>query len=113
MATRPERSAVMFRWIRFLVLGAIVVQGPTLPVPCIGAIHSATLLAAQGPERKTPDGEWCQRPEKQMSQKAHACSCHKHDCSDPNPSHVSAHIDTQCLNYCTVSQCRCPVQDCQ
>lgn len=77
--------------------------------PCVGAVH-AQLMAAQ--ERKTPDGEWCQRPQPDMSKKAHACKCHEHDCSDPDPNHVSAHVDAECLNYCNVSGCRCGVHDC-
>lgn len=96
-----------------LVLGALAVMSPEPPalgsMPCMGAIH-AKAMAAQ--ERKTPEGEWCQRPDPQMGRKAHACACHQHDCSDPDPSHVSAHTDAQCLNFCTVSQCKCGVHDC-
>jgi hypothetical protein len=81
----------------------------SLSMPCMGALH-AQAVAAQ--ERKTPDGEWCQRPLPEMSKKAHACACHQHDCSDPDPNHVSAHTDAKCLNYCTVANCRCERTDC-
>jgi len=107
-----RKGCVRPTWFQFAIFAAIVVQGPTLRVPCMGAVHAAAVLAAQAPERKTPAGEWCQRQEPQMSRRAHACECHTHDCSDPDPAHVSAHTDAQCLNYCTVSQCRCGVQDC-
>jgi hypothetical protein len=109
--------AITSRWslrrsLSIAVLGVIAIQDPTSRMPCAGALHAAAVAAAQAPERKTPDGEWCQRETPQMNAKAHACRCHQHDCEDPDPTHVSAHIDSHCLNYCTVSQCRCATQDC-
>ena len=77
--------------------------------PCVGAMH-AKMMAAQ--ERQTPDGEWYQRPVPDMPKKAHACACHEHNCSDPDPDHVSAHTDSQCLNFCTVAKCSCERMDC-
>ena len=71
-----------------------------------------SLSQAATQERKTPAGEWCQRPEIPMPVKAHACACEKANCSDPDPSHSSAHMDQKCLNFCTVEQCECPIQDC-
>ncbi len=73
---------------------------------CIGALH------AQAQERQTPPGEWCQRQARNMSKKAHACSCHQHSCTDEDPNHVSAHTDNKCLNYCHQHQCRCLQDDC-
>lgn len=80
---------------------------------CLGAVHAVLHAQDMGsPERSTPPGEWCQRPQPQMSKKAHACSCHQTDCQDDDPSHVPAHTDANCLNFCTTSQCRCPMHDC-
>ena len=62
-------------------------------------------------ERHTPVGEWCQRPPVQ-SKKAHECHCRKQDCNDPDPLHVSAHVDVSCLNYCHVHECLCEKMDC-
>lgn len=94
-----------------VVLAAVSPFHVVQPVLCQGAQHAIVMAAAQGIERKTPDGEWCQRAPVQ-SQKAHACECHKHNCADPDPDHVSAHTDSQCLNYCTQAQCRCVAMDC-
>lgn len=69
----------------------------------------AAIPAAQ--EQHTPPGDWCQRPPIQ-SQHAHECACHQHDCSDPDPDHVSAHHDTACKNYCNVHSCMCAKMDC-
>lgn len=92
-----------------LLLGQVVEPPAGSALPCVGALH-AKAMSAQ--EHKTPEGEWCQRPADRMSKKAHACACHQHNCLDPDPNHVSAHVDAKCLNYCTVSQCRCGVMDC-
>lgn len=97
-----------------LALGFLAVQAPDVQfkpdaMPCMGALR-AKVMAAQ--ERSTPPGEWCQRPQPEMSKKAHSCACHQHDCSDPDPSHVSAHTDSACLNFCTTANCRCAVHDC-
>ena len=97
--------------VGLIVLGSL---GPT-PKFCAHAL----LLQAQDDfglpavqvERKTPPGEWCQRPPVQ-SKKAHACACHQHNCNDADPNHLSAHVDSQCLNFCTTSQCRCSKDDC-
>jgi hypothetical protein len=94
-----------------LVLAVLLASQLGLPgrgqaMLCMGAVHAA---AAQ--ERSTPPGEWCQRPPVR-STKAHACACHQHDCTDPDPNHVSAHVDAACLNFCTVSQCQCAHMDC-
>lgn len=73
------------------------------------------LQTTQGPpERATPPGEWCQRPEPQMDRKAHPCTCNKHNCdADPrNPNSLSAHTDPKCENYCTTEQCFCQAMDC-
>lgn len=82
------------------------------PVAFLGG-HCAGALLAMEQEKKTPPGEWCQRPPVQ-SEKAHACDCHKHDCDvDPNDiNNRSAHTDPKCLNFCTVSQCMCEKMDC-
>lgn len=90
--------------------------GPTeVPELCMGAqlaiLHATALKLSQ--ERSTPEGEWCQRAEPQMPAKAHACDCHKHDCEDHDPSHVSAHLDPQCLNYCNTKSCACKHTDCE
>ena len=98
-----------------LVLTACLLAGsiaPTLSPLCLGAQH-AIVMASAKQERKTPDGEWCQRPEANMPKEAHACDCHKQDCTDGDPEHVPAHTDPMCLNFCTVSQCSCPGMDCQ
>lgn len=95
-----------------LLLGQVVEPRPNSMMPCMGALHAQALAAQAAPERKTPPGEWCQRPLPEMSKKAHACACHQHDCTDPDPNHVSAHTDSKCLNYCTQSQCRCERTDC-
>jgi hypothetical protein len=68
-------------------------------------------LAAQNPERHTPPGEWCQRPPI-TSKKAHECHCAEHNCADPEPTHVSAHVDPSCSNYCHIHECLCAKQDC-
>jgi hypothetical protein len=103
--------------MRRLLLALILITLPALQtkVPkghasmlCVGAVEA--LMAAQ--EKSTPPGEWCQRPVAQMSKKAHPCECHKHDCLDNDPSHVSAHVDSACLNYCNVSACLCGHMDC-
>ena len=93
------------------LLLAVFVLGSLGPTPqfCMGAQMAVVMAAAQ--ERHTPDGEWCQRPPVQ-SKKAHACMCHQHNCSDPDPDHVSAHTDGMCLNYCTVKNCKCAAMDC-
>ena len=97
-----------------LALVVVLSVGPSVPMEmCLGAqlaVVHATAVKLQ--ERKLPDGEWCQRPASRMSTKAHACSCHKHDCADDDPDHVSAHTDRACLSYCTVKDCRCAVMDC-
>jgi hypothetical protein len=98
-----------------LALGLLVaaLQMPaSLSMPCMGALHAQAIAAQAAPERTTPLGEWCQRPVPQMSKKAHACTCHQHNCTDPDPSHVSAHTDPKCLNYCTQANCRCERMDC-
>lgn len=98
-----------------LIASALLVaaQLPCVPSPfCTGALHAQAVAAQAAPERKTPPGEWCQRPLPQMSKKAHACACHQHDCTDPDPNHVSAHTDAKCLNYCTQAQCKCERMDC-
>ncbi len=93
-----------------LVAFAIAILAPSSPgMLCMGAQHAIVLAAAQ--EHKTPDGEWCQRAPAQ-SPKAHACACHATTCSDPDPDHLPAHVDVNCLNYCTVAQCLCPKADC-
>ncbi len=90
---------------------ALFVVGSLGPTPqfCMGAQMAVVMAAAQ--EQHTPAGEWCQRPPVQ-SKKGHACACHQTDCNDPDPNHVPAHTDAHCLNYCTVSQCRCQKDDC-
>lgn len=100
--------------MKFLILAALLLAPliewrPDSMMPCMGALHAQAITAQ---EHKTPDGEWCQRPLPQMSKKAHACACHQHDCTDPDPNHVSAHTDAKCLNYCTQAQCRCERTDC-
>lgn len=84
------------------------------PMLCMGAqlaIVHQTAFKLQG-ERHTPPGEWCQRPAPTMSKKAHPCDCHKHDCDDPDPNHLSAHTDPKCENFCNTKDCRCAVHDC-
>lgn len=92
-----------------LVIGSV---GRPPPMLCIGALH-AIVMASGKQERATPKGEWCQRPEAGMPKEAHACGCHKQDCTDGDPNHVSAHTDAMCLNYCTVAQCACGTMDCK
>lgn len=81
---------------------------------CLGAqlavVHAE---AAKLQERSTPKGEWCQRKQTRMPKGAHACGCHKADCTNEDPSLLPAHTDAKCLNFCTVSQCACPDQDCK
>lgn len=101
--------------MKWLIAVAFVVGtlGPT-PQFCLGAQQAqghATILASQ--ERSTPKGEWCQRAQTRMPKGAHACGCHKADCTDEDPNHLPAHTDAKCLNFCTVASCKCPVHDCQ
>lgn len=89
---------------------------PSMPMAdhCEGALLAMAQEQGGGnTEKKTPPGEWCQRPPTR-TEKAHACACHKHDCNaDPNDeANLSAHTDSACLNYCTTSQCRCAINDC-
>lgn len=101
---------------RLIVVLALLVPavGPSLHL-CVGAVaaQEGQFPPGPSPERSTPKGEWCQRPPLR-SNKAHACGCHAHNCqADPrDPNNHSAHTDPQCLNYCTVTQCQCPSQDC-
>jgi hypothetical protein len=104
----------MNRALALLMPALLLAQAPAIQhvrggSMCVGA-QLAVVRAIQ--EKHTPPGEWCQRPTTPMPAKAHACTCHQHDCSDPDPLHVSAHTDTQCLNYCTVQQCNCAMNDC-
>ena len=75
------------------------------------AALSLGMIAQAAQERQLPPGEWCQRPPV-TSPKAHPCTCHQHDCSDPDPTHVSAHVDQACQSFCHVDQCLCAKQDC-
>lgn len=115
--------------LAMLVLFAGLMIGPTPLVGehCVGANHAALeAIAAQylphgipfevaAQERSTPPGEWCQRPQRNMPAKAHACECHKHDCTkDPDDqNNLSAHTDAKCLNFCTTANCQCSVMDCK
>lgn len=113
MMTTPQMA-------KYLVL-ALLVTGHTvgtfqLPTMCVGAqlaVVMATSAKLTAQERSTPPGEWCQRPTTRMSNKAHPCACHQHDCTDEDPDHLSAHTDSACLNYCNVKDCRCAVMDCK
>lgn len=99
-----------------MLLGSIVGPTPLIGEHCVGANHAAMMaVAAKAQERSTPPGEWCQRPTTRMPAKAHACECHKHDCTaDPSdPNNLSAHTDAKCLNYCTTENCACQVMDCK
>jgi hypothetical protein len=69
------------------------------------------LMAPAAQEKQLPPGEWCQRPPI-ASKKAHPCHCRQQDCRDPDPTHVSAHVDVQCKSYCHVDACGCLKQDC-
>jgi hypothetical protein len=96
--------------IFFLAVLALAAQTTkSTHVPCVGAMKAMAVMAQ---EQRTPPGEWCQRPAPDMSKKAHACACHQHSCSDPDPDHVSAHVDANCKNYCYVDGCRCERDDC-
>lgn len=99
------------------LLAALLVAGslaPALPQMCVGAQLAAVhAMAAKLQERKTPPGEWCQRAQTRMPKGAHACGCHKTNCQDDDPNTLPAHTDSACLNFCTVEQCACPVQDCK
>ncbi len=101
----------MTRWLFAAIVALpMFVGAPLRSTPfCVGAL-AAQITQAQ--ERTLPPGEWCQRPAQRMDRKAHACTCHKHDCADEDPTHVSAHTDPQCLSYCTVTACRCLSMDC-
>lgn len=96
----------------FLVVVLLLLPTPNINLdhPCAGA--KLAMVSAMAQERSTPPGEWCQREVKPMPAKAHACACHEHDCSDPDPNHVSAHVDPECLNFCTTSRCFCERMDC-
>lgn len=98
-----------------VILGLAVSQLPSpvhTPMLCMGALHAVVVeAAAQSQERSVPDGEWCQRAPVR-SEKAHACDCHQTKCDDPDASHVPAHTDPKCLDYCAVDKCACPKQDC-
>lgn len=97
-------KSVLFALV--LVLGSL---GPTQHL-CIGA-HAAAAKMMQ--ERSTPHGEWCQRTEANMPKEAHACLCHKTDCSSSDPNTLPAHTDSACLNFCTTANCECPLADCK
>lgn len=84
--------------------------GMMCPGAALAVVHAT---AAKIQERATPPGEWCQRAEPRMPKGAHACNCHKADCTDPDPNTLPAHTDAKCLNYCTVAQCDCPKTDCK
>ena len=107
----------MTRVLALIIPALLLVQLPvfqkhvSVSEMCAGA-QVAVIKGAVTQERHTPDGEWCQRPTNPMPRKAHACKCHKHDCGDPDPHHLSAHTDPHCLNFCTVANCRCSEQDC-
>ena len=75
-------------------------------------VMGLSLSSATTQERRTPPGEWCQRPAIPMPAKAHACSCDKANCADPDPNHVPAHMDRKCLNFCAVDNCSCVETDC-
>lgn len=84
---------------------------------CLMAQHTGAVAAQQDDnpdrrEREVPDGHWCQRAQPRMDRKAHACSCHQHDCGDPDPNHVSAHTDPKCLDFCKQKKCFCERMDC-
>lgn len=99
--------------LTIVVLAAHGLERPPPPMLCMGAQLAIVLnTAAKLQERHTPPGEWCQRPAPTMSKKAHPCDCHKHDCEDPDPDHLSAHTDPKCDNYCNTKDCRCAVHDC-
>lgn len=106
----------MRRWIFAVLLVTVSTpglekgMGMMCPGAALAVVH-ATAMKLQ--ERSTPDGEWCQRAAPRMPKEAHACECHKHDCTDPDPDHVSAHVDAKCLNYCTVAKCECAAMDCK
>lgn len=103
-------------WLLLLLSASIVGPPPVIGMACEGANHAMLMaVAGKGQERSTPPGEWCQRPTTRMSSKAHACDCHKHDCTkdDSDPDNLSAHTDANCLNYCTTANCRCAVMDCK
>lgn len=90
-----------------LALGVLAVQTEPFPhMPCIGA------LKAMAQESQLPKDVWCQRAVPDMPKKAVACACHQHDCTDPDPDHVSAHTDPKCGKYCDVHGCKCGQMDC-
>jgi hypothetical protein len=105
------------KWLLVVLLVTVSTPGleKGLGMMCPGAalavVHATAFKLSQ--ERSTPPGEWCQRPEQRMPRGAHACDCHKHDCTDPDPDHVSAHTDPMCLNYCTTANCACAHMDCK
>lgn len=79
-------------------------------------VGSGTLcMMAMAQEQEVPDGHWCQRAERRMSKKAHACSCHQHDCKadQRDINNLSAHTDPKCLDYCHTGKCLCAAMDCQ
>jgi hypothetical protein len=83
------------------------------PELCIGAQYAIVMqTAAKLQERQLPAGEWCQRPAARLPRQAHPCNCHKADCKDPDPDHLPAHVDSACLSYCHIGDCRCVTQDC-
>lgn len=90
-------------------VGGLLIQGG-FPVGAGPLCLMAQTVAAQ--ERQLPNGEWCQRSVAKMTKQAHACECHKADCTDPDPDHLPAHVDAMCLSYCHVNDCRCTKMDC-
>ena len=89
--------------LAFVVVATSLLASSAL-VPCLGA--------ALAQESRTPPGHWCQRYAVRMDRRAHACGCHKADCQHPDAV-PPAHDDRQCLNFCAVASCRCPMIDCE
>jgi len=110
-------ECAMRNWVLAAIAAVLVAQGGgdvTLGALCPTA---ARLIAQEleNPERRersTPPGHWCQRAAPRMDQQAHACKCHQHNCTDPDPNHVSAHTDGECKNFCHQQACKCERQDC-